>query len=693
MALFDNQSSIYQDSYVLKQRMEHDYRNYSSANQMFQTEANLDLQYYAGDQNVWNQYFGPQAYQGQRQFVFNLIKRTIEMPGGYQRQHRKSSTVIPIENGDQVTADQLSKVMSWIERTSGMLDIISDAFTYGTLITGMNLVELWVDYTNDPISGDIKYDRIAHNAFIIDPYFKKIDLSDCNSIWKRSFVTKTQAQALLPDYRKEIQTMSGSEARDGKFQFLPENYNFDLAELLTYDEYYYLDTRKQKLIVDKDTGDTKEWDGEDDILRYVLQNDPRLTVVDNMVQTVNQGIVLQGQVMYDGGNLLGIDKYPFVPWLGYYSPDLANYQWRIQGMVRGLRDPQFLYNRRQVISLDVLESVATSGYIATEGSVIDPESLYKTGQGQVIWRKKGSSPEDINRIPPSDISPGMAKMAEDMSSLIREISGVNEELLGMSQDDIPGILSMMRQGSGLITLQRLFNNSDSAQKQLAKLTCEVVQKNFTPGKIKRIIEEEPTAEFYNQNFGKYDMAIEEGFNTTTQKQQQLAQMLQLQEAGVVQFSPEEMLEAATIQNKTKIIERIKAEQMAQQQIAQQQQAMQMQEQQATIQMAQARAAADTGLAIERESRVNENENLAVERHFEAQKDHEDAMLARAKTLKELQEIDLNQIEKIYAMARQIQYDQMMERQQFSPESIELQNKLLRLGENMPSVEPPAQALQ
>ena len=34
--------------------------------------------------------------------------------------------------------------------------------------------------------------------------------------------------------------------RDGKFQFMPESYNYGYKNLLTYDEFYYRDYRTQK---------------------------------------------------------------------------------------------------------------------------------------------------------------------------------------------------------------------------------------------------------------------------------------------------------------------------------------------------------------------------------------------------------------------------------------------------------------
>ena len=56
----------------------------------------------------------------------------------------------------------------------------------------MNFLQIWLDYRNDPVSGNIRVDNCSYNSFLIDPYFRKADLSDCNAIWKRSFFTKRE---------------------------------------------------------------------------------------------------------------------------------------------------------------------------------------------------------------------------------------------------------------------------------------------------------------------------------------------------------------------------------------------------------------------------------------------------------------------------------------------------------------------
>jgi hypothetical protein len=366
------------------------------------------------------------------------------------------------------------------------------------------------------------------------------------------------------------------------------------------------------------------------------------------VQTTKLALVCQGQVMYDGPNPMGIDDYPFVPVLGYYQPELPYFQSRIQGMVRALRDPQYLFNRRKIIELDIFESQINSGYIAKEGTVIDPMSLYKTGQGQVIWTKKDSNMDDLRQIQAPQVPPSMFQASQNLDNDMMQISGVNEELLGAATDDKAGILSMLRQGAGLTTLQRLFDQLDMSQKQLGKLMIKLIQANFTPGKVEKIIGGNPSDSFYNKNFGKYDAAVEEGFDTTTQKQMQFAQLLHLREVGVPVPS-EILLESATLQNKQQLIDAIKQQEQAAQQQQQAQAEMQMQQQQATMEMAQARANADNSTAKERESRIAENQQLAKERAAEAEKDHTQSLLNFIKAIKELESMDIDNIGKVLNM--------------------------------------------
>jgi hypothetical protein len=179
---------------------------------------------------------------------------------------------------------------------------------------------------------------------------------------------------------------------------------------------------------------------------------------------------------------------------------------------------------------------------------------------------------------------------------------------------------------------------------------DLIQANFTPGKVKRIIGEEPSEQFYSKNFGRYDAVVEEGLNTSTQRQMQFAQLLQLREVGVP-VPDDVLLEACTIQNKKDLTDRVTQLQQQQAQQVQLQQQLQAAELQSRIELAHSRSIADRGLGMERASRIQENEALAVERRAEAQKDREIGLLNLVKALKEIDQVDIDQLEKLLQLSR------------------------------------------
>ena len=663
---------IYANDRDILYKMEKSYQDSITMNLSFWGEADLDTRYEAGDATLWNEVYNNLPASRRRNFNFNRIRRIISMIEGHQRRNRKSTIVVPIENGSEHTADQFTKVMMWIDRQQGISETISSAF-HGALVTGMNLLQLWVDYRNDPINGDIRLDNCSYNSFLIDPYFRKSDLSDCSFIWKRTYLTKSEARSLMPDKSEEIESLYGVTNKDGKFKFMPETYNFGAQNLLSYDEYYYRDYRTQKKIVDIRTGEMMEWKSEDnDSLKRILELYPQLTVIECDIPTVKQAIVVQDRVMYHGPNVSGLDSYPFIPVLSYHNPQMPYFPWRIQGVVRGLRDAQYLYNRRKIIELDILESQLNSGWIFKENAPINPEDLYKTGQGQVIGIKADANINDVIPIQAPSIPPSMIELSQQLAQEIQEISGVSEELLGSATDAAAGILSMLRQGAGLTTLQGLFDGLDYAQKLLGKQIIKLLQNNFTPGKIKRILGEEPSPEFFNKTFGTYDAAVEEGYNTTTQRQLQFAQIMQLKQMGVP-IPDENVIEAATIQDKKKIRDAIVQQQQQAMQMQQQQHEMQMADMQSKIKLVNAQAAADTGLGIERMSRVQENQALAEERRAKAVHDLDAGALDKARALKELQGLDLDQLERTLKLVSMLKAETKAENTQMAAESQQQNN--------------------
>jgi hypothetical protein len=406
-----------------------------------------------------------------------------------------------------------------------------------------------------------------------------------------------------------------------------------------------MDTRSQKLLIDTKTGEVMEWSSDDkERLDLFLMRYPEVKVKTVTKPTVKLAIILNGHVMYDGKNPLGIDRYPFVPVLGYWDPDNIYFSWRLQGVVRGLRDAQFLYNRRKAIELDILESQINSGMKVMEGSLVDDNDVLKAGQGQPVFIK-ATAPlgmDSVQQFQSPQIPPTTIQLSEILSKEIQEISGVNEELLGSGDDDKAGILSMLRQGAGLVTLQRLFDQLDLSQKILGEITMQVVQANWTVGKIKRILGKEPTDQFLNKAFQKYDCQVSEGLLTDSQIKLEFLQYSNLMQMGLP-IPPDILIDKAPIQGKKELKEAIMKQVQQQQKVQQQTEQLQLQALAVENQTKQSFSQAQISLAHEREAKIVQEQAVNYERIHRAEEERTAGVLNLIKAIKELEGMDVENI--------------------------------------------------
>lgn len=658
--------SINNNFAAIKTKIDSDYSSCQSIWQIYWTEATIDTRLEAGDTTLMAELNTGLPNNNRSGFYFNRVRPLCSMVSGHQMRNRKSTIVIPLENADQETADQWTKILLHIYKRAGVNDQISQAFHQGACITGMNLLHIYLDYNSDPVSGDVKVDNLAYNQFFIDPYFRKSDLSDARFVWRRTYLSHQDVAALLPaDQYEWVMNMPGNPTgtgmRDGRFQYMPEAYGLTQQNRLSYDEYYYKSYRKQKLLVDKESGEVLDVTMQEDIdVNEFIDNNKTIKLIEQSVPTVRLCIMVNDEVAYDGQQPDGCDDFPFVPVLGFYNSMMPYYYSRIQGICRSLRDPQILLNRRIILSADLLESVTNSGYIFKENAPVDVKHLFQTGQGRIIPIKQEANITDIQPIVPPTIPAGFFEMQETFSRELALVSGINEELMGQASDAKAGITEILRQGAGLTTLQPLFDRLDYSMSLLGEKIMARVRANYTPGKISRILEgERPAPLFFNQAFGKYHCMVQSGTNTESQIQMEFQQKLQLKELGIP-IPDSAIIECATFQHKDKLLKQMQQQAEQAQQLQQMQSQLQMAQIQAQIELTQARATADKGLGIERASRVEENKALAVERRAAAIKDQEIGMLNLVKAIKEIHSIDIADLEKLIQLSHAIRPEQQIE---------------------------------
>lgn len=599
--------------------------------------AERDLEFFLGQQ--WNAQERRALFdEGRSAFVFNRARRNINMVTGYQRKHRLASVVNPVEGSDQETADQLNELLMFVMQSSGGYELISDCFG-GALKTGWNLASVWLDYRDDPLNGDIRFSREPYNGFIVDPYFTQHDFSDAAFILSRRYLYPDYVKSLLPGMDEEIDSLAKfGWSRDDKFSWLPYQQMPTGEEMMAYNEMFTQRWRNIPMLVDMQTGETTEFDVDDERLSGFLQMYPQLKVIDRPKRYIEKHIIVNDKVMKSEINPFGLDEYPFVPFTAIFEPESNDWALKIQSLMRCMIDPQREANRRRSQMTDILDSQINSGWIATEDSVINPRSLFQSSQGKVIWRKRDAAPGAVEKIPPSQIPPSMFQLADLYDRDMVEIAGINEAAFGEpASGQESGVLMMLRQGASIVNLQELFDNLRKSQKALSTKVLKLIQ-TWRPNKVQRILNQEPAQQFYHQDFTKYDVSVGEGILTDTQKQMYFRQLVELRNLGVP-VTGEMLAEAAPIQGKTSYVRQLAESEKAQAESAQKQQAIQQELLDSQRQMAQAKAISDVALSKERFTRAVANNSLSDERAAQAVEDRTDAALNRIKAIKELQEMD------------------------------------------------------
>jgi hypothetical protein len=646
--------------------------------------AERDLRFYLGDQ--WSAEEKRELFlQNRNQFVFNRIRRNINMVSGLQRKNRLSSVVSPTEDSDQETADQLSQLLLYIMQANDGYNIISDAFA-GALKTGWNMISLWVDYREDPVNGDIKLRRDPYNAFITDPYFTNMDLSDCEYIQRRKYLNYQQVQSLLPKQKKEVYELyrMGWD-RDDKFTWLPYQRNQGGQTMMAYNEFYRQRWKDVPVILNQETGELFEYAPDNDYVDVILKENPQVIKTTRQQRYIEMNIILNGQVMETIENPYGLDEYPFTPFYCIWEPESDEWGLKIQSLTRCQIDPQREANRRRSQMIDIIDSQINSGWIANENSVINPNSLFQTSQGKVIWRRENAQPGAIEKIPPAQVPPSIFQLQELFDRDMMDIPGLNDAAFGQAEmANDSGVMMMLRQSAAIVNIQDIFDFLRLSQKTLSKKIVKLIQQ-WTPGKVRRILNQEPTQQFYDKNFTKYDISIQEGLLTDNQKQIYFRQLVDLKQLGVP-VTGEMLARAAPIQGKSTFNKEIaeQEKQMAQQ--AQQAQQIQAEQMKMQSQAFQAKAISDIALSKERFTRAVANMGLQEERNSEAVQNRAQASLDHARTIKELEAMDDDRLMKYLNIVMQMDEMNKQEEEKHKAEDIMVVEQSEKLNSAFPQPE-------
>lgn len=536
------------------------------------------------------------------------------MVTGYQRQHRKSLNYIPGEGADAHTTDQYTRLMTHVCNSQGINEQFSKACELAT-VSGMVLLQPYLDYMgDDPAQGELKLKIWEYNAFLVDPYFREPDMSDAQFVWCQEYISKKEAENRFPDKIDNIAPMAGTPQRYGSFYFLPENYNMARNDLMVLSYVWYKWKRKRKKLYSRSRNQFFDFSERQANLDQILYAIPDLEIVEVDVPTWKLAVVLNDQLMYQGDNPLGFDSCPFVSVFWNYEPHINYYDLRVRSLVKTMRDPQFLMNRRIIINHDITEATINAGWKRKVGAVANEDNLKRSGQGWDVIVNEGYEMTDVEKIMPSGVPPSDLQLAEQLQNLIFSTSGVNlESWQANDQKQLSGLTMLLKQGANLMVLQKYFDQWDYSLKLLGDRLLQIALNNWNEAKVSLYLGEDPSPHFYSKIFARYQVIVEEGLNTAVQKQQEFMQWMELNQAlgGIIPAS--EIAKRAVIQGKNELVEILAQQEKQQAAHAEHAQIVAHSLEDAKIKELYAKAANHIANARERHSRNDSNIGLFEER--------------------------------------------------------------------------------
>jgi len=617
--------------------------------------------------------------EGREPLELNIMRRPLQFFSGYLRDNINEIIYSPVEGSDQKTADQFTKLGYYIwDKGLGFptfLDACDEAFKSGISLCGIQM-----DYSKDFVNGDIKFFKRTYNSFFIDPTFESINLTDASFCITRDLIDKQYAKQLMPFIDPKVIDDLSMSYRDDKFMtYHPEFTTFSRKRnLIAYDQYYKRISKERTFLVDMKSSyyrDITDHSREDlqklrlGIRRFneMRENADELGIDENEIPVieirtversfVELNILLNGQPLYQGEDKTGINQtYPFVPVICYLEPSIWMPSQRIQGIASCNWSVQRQFNKRHMKIVDMMDSDISTGFKYLIGSVPDPQDLQQSGQNKIIGIDPEHAPQgldSVQQLQGGGANPALIQYQQVLDQLTLTLSNVNESALGIDEKgntQVSGRLAQVRIAQGLRGNRKIFDNVETSQQILGGLVLKATQNHYPPGKVERILAQQPTEQFYEGEFEQYDAVIKEGVRSKSQKDAYYYELVTLKREGIVDVPQAEIVKSLSMAGLSDLEEAItKQDEMLAQQAAQQQELQQKQ-----MQLIDATKEEKLGLAKERNSRTISNLALKDERESEAQQNIAQAALDRARAITEIAKMNEDRILSVLAFVNQLE---------------------------------------
>jgi hypothetical protein len=444
--------------------------------------------------------------QGRPHIVFNRVETILKAIAGMEINGRHEIQFLPRNNEDTEVNEVLSAGSKWMADGCDAEDEQSEAFQ-NALITGIGVAEARFSFEDEP-EGSYVEEQIDCREFVWDRTARKKNLRDARRMARLRRMPLSDAMDLFPGKTKlEIDAVWANNT--------------------------YLDKKTLKSIEEKrirDGNDSEdEFDDRNEVTVVVIQwreKEIYYRVADVATNTIQEFSEAEhnlmqarlGMMAQKSGNQIALHSRKATRW-AYYQAFLGNeklldpvapapcgkqFSWGVitgaydakkrmwYGLVRVMRDPQMWANKFMSQIMQIMNSTAKGGILA-EGDAFDDQKEAEESYAQpeaITWMAPGALSGQKPKIMPK---PGQGDASAYVNLLqfaissIKDVTGINLELLGQQDQNQPGILEHMRKQAGMTVLATMFDSLRGFLKIIGDKRLFYLQKRVPVGTFMNVV--------------------------------------------------------------------------------------------------------------------------------------------------------------------------------------------------------------
>jgi hypothetical protein len=438
---------------------------------------------------------------GREPMVWNYVHSMVELIVGIRAQNEINITLQPVESSDGFLCEVVQNLIDWIEENQTDARILdAEAFEDAT-VTGKGFRSVDVQPRPDnPTEVQFIEENVPFWQVKIDPGSRKQDLSDARYVIVEKWVSLEDFKVRYPEHAGKVADIfyahaQGSLHQHTNYEFLEpshtldddytdsliDHYDFENLRVLVCQVEYFENYTRHYWIDETNPGRSQEIDLE---AAQAMPPNQVLKVPGKKVRWLHY---TGDYILYDDDSPIHSDHFSVIPMYAY--PDKSKRTLQHYGIVKLLIDPQRECNRRWLQSIRLMANQGV-GLVGEVAAFLDLDQAQEswTNPDEITLLKEGGLGK-IKEKTAIDFPAASVQMQEVSRESMKQISGINSDLMGFRDKQEPGIVLQLRQQQGMTILARMFENYRRMRELLARLKAHLVIRYIPDWQIQKILGE------------------------------------------------------------------------------------------------------------------------------------------------------------------------------------------------------------